>query len=254
MGTTIDDILQEQAEEENYRQKEMEQAISERKANPLTEQASEIHNYLPISRNTIEDEYIDHLWDAFLSLDTLGDSGRGFSIMPFHLLFILSLHYKILRIAKFKKTTYKNAFLLQYLNDEASELPTPKSVYTLGLLEESKMVNLFKIIGVKNDLVGQIKALVKNRNDNLGHAKGGIESNIEKRVDEYLNILVKIQPYFESFNNSVARKWFKDMEPGEAGVEYIQLHLAEEYLCPVDMQTGELSKLDQRLNEKANRA
>jgi len=250
MGTTIEDMLQEQAEEENYRQGEIEQAISDRKANLLAEQANDIFNYLPIARNTTEDEYIEHLWDAFTTLDTMGDSGRGFSIMPFHLLFILALNYKVLRIAKFKKTTYKNTFLLQYLNDEAIELPNPKSVYTLGLLEESKMANLFKIIGVKNDLVGQIKALIKNRNDNLGHPKGGIEPNIEKRIGEYLNIFSKIQPYFDDINNKVAKKWVKVMEPGEAGVQYIQLHLAEEYICPVDMQSGELSMLDKKLSEK----
>lgn len=250
MGTTIDDILQEQAEEENYRQEEIDKSIVNRKSSLTAEDAIEIHNYLPITRNSIEDEYIEHLWDAFATLDTLGDYGRSFSIMPFHLLFILALHYKILRLAKYKKTNYKNAFLMQYLNEEAVELPDPKSVYTLGLLEESKMANLFKIIGIKNDLVGQIKALIKNRNDNLGHAKGGIERNIERRIGEYINVLERIQPYFGAINDKVARKWTKSMDPGEAGVEYIELHLAEEYLCPADMQQGKLSKLDEKLNQK----
>ena len=250
MGTTIEDIQEEQAEEENYRQEEINKSIADRKSSLLADDAIEIHNYLPITRNSIEDEYIEHLWDAFTTLDTLGDYGRSYSIMPFHLLFILALHYKILRLAKYKKTNYKNAFLLQYLNEEAVELPDPKSVYTLGLLEESKMANLFKIIGIKNDLIGQIKALIKNRNDNLGHAKGGIERNIERRIREYINVLERIQPYFGAINDRVAKRWTRTMEPGEAGIEYIKLHLAEEFLCPADMQQGKLSKLDKRLNNE----
>lgn len=248
MSTTIDDILREQAEEESYHQEEIDKSIEDRKASLLAEEAVEIHNFLPISRNPTEDEYIYHLWDAFSTLDTLGEYGRSFSIMPFHLLFILALHYKVLRIAKYKKTNYKNAFLLKYLNDEARELPDPKSVYTLGLLEESAMVNIFRILGIKNDLIGQIKLLIKNRNDNLGHAKGGIERNIEHRIGEYNNILKKIQPYFENINDKVAKKWVKAIEPGEAGVEYVKIHLAEEYLCPADMQQGKLAELDKRLN------
>jgi len=250
MGTTIDDIQQELAEEDFYRQEEIDKSIADRKGSLLAEDAVEIHNYLPITRNPIEDEYIEHLWDAFATLDTLGDYGRNFSIMPFHLLFMLALHYKILRLAKYKKTNYKNAFLLQYLNDEALELPDPKSVYTLGLLEESKVANLFKIVGIKSDLIGQIKALVKNRNDNLGHAKGGIERDIERRIREYINVLERIQPFFKKINDKVAKKWIKSMDPGEAGVEYIKLHLAEEYLCPTDMQQGKLSQLDKKLNQK----
>lgn len=248
MSTTIEDIFQEQAEEDDYHQEEIDKSIEDRKGSLLAEEAVEIHNFLPVSRNSIEDEYIDHLWDAFSTLDTLGDYGRSFSIMPFHLLFILALHYKVLRIAKYKKNNYKNAFLLKYLNDEARELPNPKSVYTLGLLEESAMVNIFKILGIKNDLIGQIKSLIKNRNDNLGHAKGGIERNIEHGIGEYNNILEKIQPYFGSINDKVASKWIKAMDPGEAGVEYIKIHLAEEYLCPVDMRQGKLAELDKRLN------
>lgn len=248
MGTTIDDILQEQAEEDGYRQEEINKSIIERKSSLLAEEAVEIHNYLPITRNSIEDEYIEHLWDAFVTLDTLGDYGRSFSIMPFHLLFILALHYKILRLAKFKRTNYKNAFLLQYLSEEAKELPDPKSVFTLGLLEESKMADLFKIIGIKNDLIGQIKALIKNRNNNLGHAKGGIERNIEKRIDQYINVLERIQPYFVAINDKVAKKWIKTMGIGKTGIEYIKSHCAEEYLCPIDIQQGKLAKLGVKIN------
>lgn len=248
MGTTIDDILQEQAEEKSYRQEEINKSIIERKGSLLAEEAVEIHNYLPITRNSIEDEYIEHLWDAFVTLDTLGDYGRSFSIMPFHLLFILGLHYKILRLAKYKKTNYKNAFLLQYLNEESKELPDPKSVFTLGLLEESKMADLFKIIGIKSDLIGQIKSLVKNRNNNLGHAKGGIERNIERRIGDYINVLKRIQPCFIAINDRVAKRWIKSMGAGEAGVEYIKSHLTEEYLCPMDMQQGKLSKLEAKIN------
>ena len=66
----------------------------------MEEKVLEIHDFLPVARrSTVENDYILHLWDAYLTLDTLGDAGRGFSIMPFHIMFMLALQYKILRIA-----------------------------------------------------------------------------------------------------------------------------------------------------------
>lgn len=53
-----------------------------------------------------------------------------------------------------------------------------------------------------------------------------------------------------ALNDGVATKWLSEMEPGEAGLEFIELHLAEEYLCPADMQQGKLSKLNKKLNQK----
>lgn len=214
----------------------------------MYEDAQEIFEYLPINKNSVEEEYVNHLWNALVSLDSGDQEGISFLIMPFHLLFMLGIQYKILRIFKYKKERYQSAFLLYPLRDGEKELLNPESVFTMGFLEESKMVNMLKIVNVSDSIVGSIKSLIKNRNENLAHAKGGIERNLEDRVFEYINIMKQIQPYFEEINDEVAEKWLKEMGTGQDGVDYIELHTAEEYLCNADMWTGKLSTLEKKLN------
>src|SRR3990167_9862545 len=132
MGTTIEDILKEQADEDRYRQLEIERIIPNLKDSLRAERAIEIHDYLPMARSTAEHDYILHLWDIFLTLDTFGESGRGFSIMPFHIMFMLALQYKILRISK----VYSKECNLVFCTSESrikKELINPdKSVFDLA--------------------------------------------------------------------------------------------------------------------------
>ena len=65
----------------------------------MYENAQEIFDYLPINRSKLEADYIDHLWNVFIALDNAENSARPFVMMPFHLLFMLALQYKVLRIA-----------------------------------------------------------------------------------------------------------------------------------------------------------
>jgi hypothetical protein len=250
MGTTIDDVLQQQAEEEDFRREEIESAIADRKGSPLVESSVDIHDYLPIARGIAENEYIVHLWDAFLTLDTLGESGRGFSMMPFHILFMLALQYKVLRISKaFSKEC--NLVFCTAGGRSRDQLVNPnKSVFDLALLYERTMPELFSLVGLDDEIIKKIKDFADYRNNNLAHPKGGIEADPDGKVEAYMEILRNIQPCMLKLNNGVAARWLNEMKSGEAGVEYIELHLAEEYLCPADMWQGELSKLDRRLNNE----
>ena len=145
----------------------------------MYEDAQEIFDYLPINKNQTEDEYISHLWTALMSLDSGDQEGISFLIMPFHLLFMLSIQYKVLRIYNYRKENYLSAFLIFPPRDDQKELLNPSSVYSIGLLEESKIINILKIVGVDDNTISLVKKLIKNRNDNLAHAKGGIERNLE---------------------------------------------------------------------------
>jgi hypothetical protein len=125
-----------------------------------------------------------------------------------------------------------------------------KSVFDLALLNERTLPELFNLIGSDDAVIKQIKDLVDYRNDNLAHPKGGAEGDPDGKIELYLDVLKKIQKCMLALNDGVATKWLSEMDPGEAGVEYIELHLAEDYLCPADMQQGKLSKLDKRLNKE----
>ena len=65
----------------------------------MYEDAQEIFGYLPIRKTQVEYEYIEHLRNVFLVLDQTENTARPFLIMPFHLLFMMALQYKALRVS-----------------------------------------------------------------------------------------------------------------------------------------------------------
>ena len=222
MGTTIDDILQEQAEEESYHQEDIDRSLVDRKGSLIAGHAIEIHDFLPIARDPIEHNYILYLWDSYATLDTLGEIGRGFSIMPFHIIFMLALQYKILRIAKAFSKECNLVFCTAGGRFKDQLIDSQKSVFDLALLNERTLPELFKLINLDDEIIKQIKKLVDYRNDNLAHPKGGIEDDPDGKIELYLKILKSIQSCMISLNDEVASKWISEMESEEIGVEYIE--------------------------------
>lgn len=249
MGTMIEDVYQQEEDEKNYLQEQIEDGIKNRKAS-FTEGAEKIHEYLPVNRNPFEDQYIYHLWDAFITLNGLGNGSEGFSIMPYHLLFMLSLQYRVMRIIMAFEKECLLVFSTVGGRDKVKLLNPERSVFDLACLNERTIPELFQLLDSDKEILKKIKNLVDYRNDSLAHPKGSTALDYEKRVPQYIEILDQLQPSFIELNNSVAEKWLHEMEPGESGVEYIDLHLQEEFLCPADMQQGKLSELEDRLNEK----
>jgi hypothetical protein len=206
----------------------------------MNENANEIFDYLPISRSQPERDYIDYLWNAVLALDQSQNSARPFIMMPFHLLFILALQYKVLRIAREQKTDYDLAFTIESVRDDQRAVLNPASAFDLGLLSESKIIDLLKIVGLAPEKVREIKLLVRNRNDNLAHAKGGIEPDPDERIDQYLDAVRVLQPFFMPHNNRIADHWLNDIDEEDTLDEFIQVRLPDSQLCPADFKSGDL--------------
>lgn len=237
--------------EKEEREQEIQSRINASKAQEIVDGiASEIFNYLPINKTSLDqEEYIQHLWASFTHLNSGSEEARGFSVMPFHLLFMLSLQYKVFRISKRMFEKYKMAFMFKHLDNDHKLCP-PESVYDLARIKERSLPDLFSIVGTKEDIIARIKQLIDNRNNNLGHAKGGMEVNAEGRIMEYITCLEELQMSFQLVNDDVADDWLKEMGTGQEGIGYIDTHLAGDYLCPADMKAGRLSKLDSRLNSR----
>lgn len=213
----------------------------------MYEDAFEVFNFLPLNKSLVEEEYVNHLWEAFYTLSQSNNSGYSFAIMPFHLLFMLSLQYKVLRIYKEKPKKYALVFTISQIR-ENEKIKNPKSVFDIALLKERSMADLFSILKVDIEIIRSIKTTIDKRNDRLAHAKGGIERNLERSIEEYLSILRGLQKYLLPLNEMVFKRWMKEMKSGQEGVEYVNIHMGEEYLCTEDMQLGGLSKLDKKLN------
>lgn len=227
----------------------------------LIELASEIDLYLPRDLGVLSN-YTRHIWGAFEAIVEKGEPSRGFAILPFHLLFMFAIQCKVYRLSAYNKPAYleildrcnlRNPGYKRVLKenppipDSSGNVPSTSSVRNLSLLPEKQLFDFLSTLEISNAILDKAKRTVKIRNT-YTHANGNIEENLEERIEEYLDILRNTQPNFRALNDAVAVKWLAEIEPGEAGIEYIELHLAEEYLCPADMQQGKLAELDKRLN------
>jgi hypothetical protein len=211
----------------------------------MYEVAQEIFDYLPINKSLPEARYIEHLWRSFLTLDdTDGNdnyAARPFIIMPFHLIFMLALQYKVLRIYREKKREYGLAFTIINPRDDQKAVLSPGSAFDLALISESQIIDLLKIVAVPSERIREIKSLVRNRNDNLAHAKGGIEIYPNNKVDQYLDALRNLQPFFVSHNDLIADQWINNITEEDDINEYVDSHLIDTLLCPADFRVGLLS-------------
>ncbi|MBP6882258.1 MAG: hypothetical protein KBC15_01755 [Candidatus Levybacteria bacterium] len=229
----------------------------------MDERYYEIFDFLPLEPASLG-PYIDHLWGAFLALIEKEHPVKPFAILPFHLLCMFAIQYKVFRISAFHAEDYLTTLgscsvrkpndleMLRQnppIRDNGGVIPSHCLVSNLSYIPEGKLFDFLKIINVDSEVVEKGKELVKIRST-YAHANGNIEENIESRIEQYFSILRLIQPKMLKLNDSVAERWLEEMGMEEDGEYYISQHLSEEYLCPADMQQGKLSKLDDRLNGK----
>lgn len=201
----------------------------------MYEEARKIFEYLPIRQNKQENDYIDHLWQAFSALDGADPVARPFAIMLFHLLFMTALQYKVLRIFKEQKDKYELALTLKNPRDEAKDVLAPESPLAIAFLGESEIVDLLKIGGLSAEQARSIKkSIVRYRNDKVAHAKGYVELDIETKIDEYFSWLESLQTSYQSMNRKVAYAWLEGLEAGEDVNQFLETHLLSSCFCPRD--------------------
>jgi hypothetical protein len=168
----------------------------------------------------------------FFILSTADDDVPYFSIMPFHLLFMLVVQYKAYRLSAWNKKYYfKWINSKKYLiyNNECKQpllenIPLNKelvwdanqsSVKTLSLIKERHIFSLFYLIGVSDDIIKKAKLLVENRNDRF-HANDEIDEKAEEKINDYLEVLEHIQEKFreKGVNRDIQGDWSLDIEEG----------------------------------------
>lgn len=194
----------------------------------MYEDAGEIYKYLPIEAGT-ENRYIKHLFGAFQAINEKDEPIKAFSILPFHLLFMLAVQYKIYRISAWNHNDYLSYLAndkMYYKNEDKQILisnapmpnssgliPSDSSVRNLSKIRETCLFSLFKIIGLDETIIKQATDLVRIRGT-YAHANGNIEENIEIRIDEYFAILKEIQKHMPVVNNAM-QNWVDEIEKNE---------------------------------------
>lgn len=228
----------------------------------MYDNAYEILDYLPVELAELS-EYTHHLWGSFEALIDQSYPVRPFSLFPFHLLSMLAIQYKVFRISTYKKDDYLECLKscnvrnlddrkrlqlnIPILDPATRQIPSDISVRNLSLLHERSLFSFLEIVGVEPEIIVSGQRMVDLRGT-YAHANGNIEQNLEGKIDAYLDIHRSIQKNFLPLNDEVAARWLQEMEPGELGKEYIDMHLASEFLTTADMNQGKLATLDKRLN------
>lgn len=197
----------------------------------MYEDAQEIFDYLPVEAGS-ESRYIKQLWDAFILLSEAKDDVPYFSIVPFHLLFMLAVQYKAYRLSAWNPQfflgqinsnqcrTYGSENKQQLLNNIPLNKnsiwdTTQSSVKTLSLINEKDLFNVFDIVGIDKDIIDSACALVDSRNDRL-HANGEIDEEAENKISEYLKILRHLQEKCNTraINIAIQGNWAEEIEEG----------------------------------------
>ena len=197
-----------------------------------------ISKFLPFRCGSSEANYIKYLSNSFDKLSNKvddSDISDGFAIIPFHLLFMMALNYRVLRISKDQSEKYHLALTFKKEIKENEKIFNPSSPFDFSVFGESEVLNFFKLVGCKEDELGKIKSLIRVRN-NLAHANGNIEINPEKRCEEYLGSLEIIQKLFSKSNQQLAHKFLKEIESDENIEQFFEIRYKDNIINEYDLK------------------
>lgn len=160
-----------------------------------------ILEYLPQEySDKTEKQYIDAL---ILATRTSYENGLyQFAFIQYHMIFMTAVYYALLKVsvlyeAEMKKGLYY--LLKDRYNDFFGQSNTKEGKLYFGsfaAIGESDVFMLFRCIGLKNDLLGELQKLVQQRNK-YAHANGQLQlTSDELFVNELNNYNTKIKMIF----------------------------------------------------------
>ena len=202
-----------------------------------------IRDHLPIFPRDFEMWYIDHLQQAFFALEltysTTPGQARPFSIMPLHLLFMVAIQFKMLRIRNEMRNGYeKHRFELKKKVSAKTRkiIQNPATALDIAHLREREIVNFLKVAGLSDDHADHIyDSIIVYRNDKIAHAKGHIELRLEAKINEYFDALETVQKVYQYMNQSLAQNWLNKVQKGEDIGQFFEKQLRGSLLCPRDL-------------------
>lgn len=220
----------------------------------MYDDALAIFDYLPIDAGS-HSLYINHLWTAFEGLLEKGDPAQAFAILPYHLLFMFAVQYKVYRLSAYNPTRYAEILRGCHLHDKKqrpvleANPPIPGingiissacSVVNLSMLSEKHLFKFLRITGIDDTLLERAETLVEIRGS-YAHANGNIEEDLESRINEYIDVLRDIQVSMTPINDLLADTWVGEIAPDETTNEFVQARLRDSHTCRADFENGKLA-------------
>jgi hypothetical protein len=191
-------------------------------------------NYLPIITSSSETSYISHIWEVYYALVGGSNSSVSYSVMPYHLLYVMALNYKVLRMVKSHEKETRLFFCVGSGRNKKELLSANVSVAEIALINERTIPELFGIIDLDDEVIKRIKNIVDYRNETLGHPKLIIEAKPEDRINEYLETISILAESFKSENEKISQNIFKDIDEYDDVTYILDDFFINNYISPTD--------------------
>lgn len=164
----------------------------------MIDDAQRIFDYLPISfRNETEQEYINFLWDTFVT--NYEGKKHPFAFLAYHMLFMSFVYFEIWQIKQNNTFDFEKA-MIGFNKDMENELMKASTPFMLWRVNETSVFRFLKLIGMSNSEIGQCAKIVSERND-AAHSNGNIylrdQRDLDQKIDEILRSVEVIQTHSE---------------------------------------------------------
>ena len=221
----------------------------------MIEDAQRIIEYLPISfRNVSEQEYINFLWETFVT--NYQAEKYPFAFLAYHMLFMSFVYFEIWQIKANHSDDFQKA-MIGFNKDMENELMQASTPFTLWQVSESSVFRFLKLIGMSNTDIGQCTKIVKERND-AAHSNGNIffrnQLELDDKIEEILKCVDIIQGHssmilescYERFLVEGADKVHREFGDDEDQIREILVY--GNYLSPRDIEILKCCPLDNLAN------
>lgn len=162
----------------------------------------EILNYLPIRfKNRNEQEYIEFLWDSFES--NYDNEKYQFSFIAYHMMFMSFVYFNVWQIKKIHEEDFEKITLGFHDCFETATSP-----FTFSQESESKILTIFRFLGLGKEKIGQYKKIVRDRNE-VAHSNGNIFYRDQQSVDEKITDILRFTEEIQLHSKSAIQDCFK---------------------------------------------
>jgi hypothetical protein len=171
------------------------------------EDAQRIFDFLPISyKNPTEGEYVEFLWDAFLT--NYNAEKHPFAFLSYHMLFMCFVYFEIWKIKENTPIDFQKA-MVGFNKDMENELLKATTPFALWQVNESTVFRFLKLIGLENTDIGNFTKFVKERND-TAHSNGNIFHKNKKSLEEKIFEILKCVELIQNHSTSIIKKAYRD--------------------------------------------
>ena len=177
----------------------------------MNEDAFQVLDCLPYLYKSLQDEeYINFLWETFCA--NYEKEKYQFAFIAYHMLFMSFVYFSIWKIKINREKDFAKA-LIGFSKNLENDMLNASTPFEFSKINESSIFRFFKLVGCKNDKIGEFTKIVKTRND-ISHSNGNIffnsQDSLDEKVSEVLQCMFKIQEHTECIIENTFKQFLKN--------------------------------------------